>query len=356
MFYKYEIKNNGKEDVLYLYLTLAYEFSRELMSNSDDKEITRRTKNFIKNNDIEYKGNKVYLVIDGIVVKTLDIKQIDSDIEILNDTVHYANDFFYVTIKLEDNSTIEISLKDYLMGVLATNLVPYLEIETLKSLAVLYRTYAFHKMSTDKYISSSDEFALYRPISYYKLAWIDDYNIMVTKIEEAVKSTDCLFMTYNNSYILPFIHFSNHGQTFFNDEYPYLTSVKSLWDIASPYYVEISDYSYDNFSKILKSSISKTTNFNVLELDEKNFVKKLRIGNNIYTGEEFKNLLNLKSLNLAIIINNTHIRIITKGWGNSFGLSIFGANELAKDGCDFTNILKYYFPKVQLNKYIKELS
>ena len=61
-------------------------------------------------------------------------------------------------------------------------------------------------------------------------------------------------------------------------------------------------------------------------------------------------------MNINIIINKDYIRIITKAYGNGFGLSLFGASELAKNGCDFANILRYYFPSVRINKYIKELS
>ena len=51
MFYKYEIKNNGTEDVLYLYLSINYEFSRELVLNSKDDDLARRARNFIRNNN-----------------------------------------------------------------------------------------------------------------------------------------------------------------------------------------------------------------------------------------------------------------------------------------------------------------
>ena len=90
MFYKYEIRNNGIEDVLYLYLTMNYEFSKEIGANSSDKEITRRTKNFVKNNNIQYNGNKVYLVIDGIVVKSLDIGSKDVEIETLKEELYHG--------------------------------------------------------------------------------------------------------------------------------------------------------------------------------------------------------------------------------------------------------------------------
>lgn len=356
MFYKYEVRNNGKEEILYLYLTMAYEFSKELLSGTDSNEITRRTKNFIKNNGISYSGSKVYLVIDGIVVKTLDIKNEQTDVELLKESLYYANEYYLVTIKLDDESLIEISLKDYLLGVLATNMIPGLEVETIKALAILYRTYAFYKMSSDKYISASDSYAIYKPISYYKLAWIEKYDEITNKLEEAIKDTDCLFLTYKNSYILPFIHFSNVGQTFAKEEYPYLSSVRSLWDLISPHYIEYKDYPYEILSKIIKTDVSVDSEFSILEVDDKHFVKKLKIASSIFSGEEFRKLLNLKSLNISIIVNMNYLRIITRGWGNCLGLSIFGSNELAKNGCDYANILKYYFPLVKLNKYIKELS
>lgn len=355
MFYKYEIKNNGVEDILYLYLTMSYEFSRELSFESD-KEITRRTKNFIKNNGIDYKGDKVYLVIDGVVVKSLDIKDTEENIEVLKENLYYSNEYYFVSVQLDDHSMIEISLKDYLMGVLATNMIPTLELETLKALCVLYRTYAYYSMSNYQYIQATNEFVLYKPISYYKLTWIDHYDEIVSRIIKAIDETDCLFMTYQHSYILPFIHFSNTGKTLSLQQYPYLTSVKSLWDLASPYYVETNEFTFSYMSKLLKNDISSNTEFKILEIDSNHFVKKIKIGNAIFTGEEFMRLFHLKSTNISIIINNDHVKIITKGWGNGLGLSIFGSNELAKNGCSFLNILKYYFPKTQINRYIKELS
>ena len=146
MFYKYEIKDNGVEDILYLYLSLTYEFSRELALESSDYELSRRTRNFIKNNNINYNGNKVYLVIDGIVVKTLDIAKESNPIEILKESLYYSNEHFLVNIKLQDDSIIELPLKEYLLGVLANNTMIGLDIEVIKAVCILYRTYAFLMM------------------------------------------------------------------------------------------------------------------------------------------------------------------------------------------------------------------
>ena len=62
--------------------------------------------------------------------------------------------------------------------------------------------------------------------------------------------------------------------------------------------------------------------------------------------------MNLKSTDINIIVNPTYIRFITKGWGNNLGLSQFGANEIAKVGCSYIDIIKYYFPKCSIKKYI----
>ena len=42
---------------------------------------------------------------------------------------------------------------------------------------------------------------------------------------------------------------------------------------------------------------------------------------------------------------------ITKGKGNCLGLSQFGSNELALNGCSYIQILKYYFPTCEVRKY-----
>ena len=355
MFYRYEIKNNGEEDILYLYLTMAYEFSRELLLNSNNYELSRRTRNFIKNNNINYNGNKVYLVIDGIVVKTVDIAAKNTPVEILKESLFYSNEYFLVTIKMNDNSKIELPLKEYLLGVLATSFIDDMDIEVLKAICVLFRTYAFMKMHFDKEVDAYNNFVVYKPISYYKLVWSEKFDQILEKLKEAISDTDCLFLTYEDKYILPFIHFSNTGKTFYHKEYPYLSSVKSLWDLASPFYIETKDFDYRLISDKLGLNIDSSTTFKVLDIDSRDYVKRLSVGDKIFTGEEFRKILNLKSMNINIIINQDYVRIITKGYGNGLGLSIYGATELSKNGCNFANILNYYFPKVRINKYIKEL-
>ena len=160
-------------------------------------------------------------------------------------------------------------------------------------------------------------------------------------------------MSYNNQFILPFMHYLNSGKTVTNIKYPYLTSVISLWDLLSPDFITFKTYNYNNFSKLLNIKCSNTSSFIFIN---QNNTRKLKIDNRIFSLEEIKKYLNLNSCDFSLIINSDNIKIISKGIGNGLGLSLFGANEIAINGGKYQNILKYYFPKVKLLKYIKKLS
>ena len=355
MFYRYEIKNNGVEDILYLYLTMNYEFSKELTNNSSDLELTRRTNNFIKNNGIDFHGNKVYLVIDDIIVKTFQINK-DQKIDTFLNKKSYDDLEFLVTVQLDDSSLVESCLKEFLLGSLATTMVPGLSTEVLKAMAILYRTYAFKQMNEYQVIKATNEFFCYKPIEYYKIAFAPDYDKIVNMLENVINSTNCMFVSYQNNYILPFTHISNMGITFEDKRYPYLSSIPSIWDMTSPFYVDTVDFSYEYISKIFHFVITKDTKFQILETSPSGKILKLKIGKHIIDGKKIVQLLHLKSQFFSIIINVNSLSIITHGWGNGLGLSLYGASYLANNGCNFANILYYYFPKIKICEYIKELS
>lgn len=337
MFYGYDIRNNGQEDVLYLYMTMQYEFSNEF--TLEDNAVELKTQNFIKTNDINFKGNKVCVVMDGKVVKCLTFNNLKTQKE------NYLADSLMVNICLDDNSLCEVSLREYLLGVLMSKYMDSLHVETIKAMTILYQTFAFKMMEENNCILSNNRFAIFKPYDYYK-ADMKNYDIVIEKLNEAIDEVDGMYLGYGNLYVLPFMHYSNSGKTLANKYYPYLSSVKSLWDLASPYYIDIKDYTYKELNKKLNISLN---NLSEVEIKNDNY-KKLKLGNNVFSMEEIKNILNLKSTDIYIIVNKDFLRIISKGWGNSYGLSIFGSDEIAKNGCKYYNILKYYFPKTKLYK------
>ena len=352
MLYRYEIKKLGEEEVLYLYLNIKSEFSKELTEESSSSEITRRTKNFIVNNNIPFKGNIVYLVVDGIVVRSIDIKDTILPVRL---SPSYSNNNYLVNVKLDNGAIIEITLKEYLMGIIGSIYHEKMMLEVLKCIAILYRTYAYKCMSEDKLIDNDDIFYTYHNINDNKLIWSDQFENNVSRIEEAIIDTDCIFLSYQNKYIYPFIHVCNNGTTYPNKSYAYLSSVPSLWDLASNSSKEILDYGYEKISELLGINVNADSKIRIAKLGKDNSILNLYIDDTMFAGEELKLKLSLKSLNFRIIQYRHFIRFISFGFGHSYGLSLYGGNELALDGVDYFNILKYYFPKVKIQKYIKEL-
>lgn len=348
MFYRYEIKNNGKEEILYLYLTMNYEFSNEFGYNSDSN-LNRITLDFINTNNIDFDGNIINYVVDNIIVKKVNLLK---DVNKVVNNPLYSCDNYTVNVKLNDNSLCEISLHDYLLSMLFEKYNVNYNVEVLKCICILYNTYAYRCMSTDKYILADNYFSFYKPLKYYKDKY-PTYNELIKFFDSIIKSVDCIFMSYNNQFILPFIHYSNSGKTITNIKYPYLSSVSSLWDILSPSYIQTQEFSFEEFNKLLNINCDNKSSFSFINQDNS---RKFKINSNIFSLEEIRNLLNLNSSDFDFIIYKNGIKVITKGIGNGFGLSLFGANEIAKNGSNYNNILKYYFPKVKLLRYIKKLS
>ena len=340
MFYKYDIKNVNGEDCLYLYLSLKYEFSDEFINNYNLNELS---KNYISINKIPFKGKKVYYVVNGIVVKSIDLK--DNRYIICN---NYAPDYFLINLKFDDGSLCEITLRDYLLGILFNYYNNSIGDEVLKSICVLYNTYSYKMMKDNKFILANNSFNRYINYNEYDLSY-KDYDFIIKRLNNIINSVSCIYISYNNSYILPFIHFCNIGKTLTNNKYPYLSSVNSIWDLSSSKYINISDFSYKNISNILKINIDCNT---IIKVNNSNII----FGDKTCSITELKSLLNLSSNHINIIINKKYIRFITIGVGNSLGLSIYGAISIESNGGSYNDILSYYFPKTKLFKHIKELS
>lgn len=346
MFYKYEIIKQNKEDVLYLYLTMKYEFSKDLIGEND-VELGRRTNHFIQTNNIPFKGNKVFLIIDDMIVKSIDLSK---TVDYYNENNKYSSDSFMVNIELDDNSLCEVTLKEYLISILFYKYIENIHDEVLKAICILYNTYTYKMMKEEGKILATNSFAIFKPISYYK-SMFSNYEMIVNRFKNIIQQVDSMFVGYKDDYILPFIHYSNAGKTLANNNYPYLSSVKSLWDLTSPYYIDINDFTYEELSKKLKIEINNETN---IAIYNNNSIKKIVFNDRIFSLEEFKKLLQLKSTNIYIILYQNFIRILTSGWGNDYGLSIYGANNIANNGGNYYQILKYYFPKIKLFLYTKK--
>ncbi len=349
MFYKYEIRKKGDKRVLYIYMSSLYEEANEF-KKQENTSIEEKVKNFIKRNNIDYNEGEVCIVSNGIIIKSININNKQVNILELIGMDNYNNKNFIV--KVEKNNILNImSLEDFLTSMLLTNISLDISDEVLKCLTILYRSYAYKKMGEKGYIKEDDLFINYKPLSYYKVLFFNNYNDIKQKLKIIIDQTDCMFMTYNNIFIEPFIHLVNNGHTAEDDNYNYLTKVSSLWDLLSPLYFNKKIYKIEDVMNLLNVSKQDIYNIKITKLNDNGCIKMIKVGNKEYKGEQFIKMLNLYSTDMTIIINNSYIYFINRGIGNNLGLSIEGSKYLASIGCNYLQILNYYFPKCQIKKY-----
>lgn len=349
MFYKYEFRKIGDKRVLYIYMSSTLEEANEFKKQ---KEVTieEKIKNFIKNNNIDYNDGPIYIVSNGIIIKSINLTKKRVNIEELIGLENYTNKNFIV--KVEKNNIINImSLEDFLISVLLTNISNEINDEILKSLTILYRTYAYKKMNEKGYIEENDTFINYKNLSYYKILFFNNYEETIHRLKKIIDSTDCMFITYNNLFIDPYIHLVNNGYTSKKNDILYLEKVASLWDLLSPLYMKKTIYKIEDFINLFNITKEDAFNIKITKLSENGYLESIKIGNKIYSGKDFIEKLNLSSLDITIIVDKNNIYFINRGIGNNLGLSIEGSKYLSSIGCNYLQILNYYFPKCSIKKY-----
>ena len=61
-------------------------------------------------------------------------------------------------------------------------------------------------------------------------------------------------------------------------------------------------------------------------------------------------LLGLRSSDFTVSESGSNIVFTTKGWGHGVGMSQYGANEMAKAGYNYSQILKHYYTGITIVK------
>ncbi len=248
-----------------------------------------------------------------------------------------------------DTKELEIDIEDYVIGVVAGEMPALFEMEALKAQAIASRTYLVnHLLSNDSITGTTDDQVYLTPEEMHK-KWRNDYEIYYEKIKEAVISTKNLIMYYENEPIKAYYFSTSNGYTesslnVFNEQKDYLSIVKSPFDENNSYTITMSKQDFSNKLNIKDDKINIS---NIIK-DKSNRVSKITINNKEYTGIEIRKLLSLRSTDFTINIDNDEIVITTKGYGHGVGMSQYGANNMAKEGYSYEEILKYYYQNIEI--------
>lgn len=252
-------------------------------------------------------------------------------------------------VLIYNENSLTLPLEDYVVGVVAAEMPASFELEALKAQAIAARTYVLQYLETNDKIGSTTASQVYIDKNAMQAKWQTNFNKYFSKITQAVHSTEGLVIKYNNKLIKSYYYAMSNGytensQNVFNESIDYLVSVESKWDANNEKEILFSKEEFCTKLALTCENISITN----IKRNESNRVTTLNINGQEFTGIAIRKLLNLRSTDFYISVNENNILIKTKGYGHGVGLSQYGANNMAKLGYHYDEILKYYYQNTEI--------
>lgn len=212
------------------------------------------------------------------------------------------------------------------------------EPETVKAQAVIARSELYRRKKEESLFS-----ILQDQETTTKLQWLENAE-KLQLYGEAAEETKNQVLTWEGKLKLVPYHKVSNGQTrdgaeaFHSSEYAYLQSVDSSQDREAPDYI---NSTYVSLSQLPRKLILK-------ERDSAGYVTVLDIDGQYLDGENFRLGLHLASADFSVQKVGKAVRFLCKGKGHGLGFSQYGANEMAKAGSSWKEILVVYFPKMEI--------
>lgn len=290
------------------------------------------------------------LLLPITIISFLFKKETNFIMEENNNENKHSVDKISVTVNLDKNNET-LDLEEYVLGVVAGEMPALFETEALKAQAVASRTYAINHLQNNSSISGTISDQVYLTNEEMHNKWEEDYDRYYNKIKSAVDSTKGQIMYYNNEPIKAYYYSMSNGYTesslnVFNEHNDYLTIIESPFDEDNSYEQV---FQKEVFCQKLDITCDRITQTNIKK-DNSNRVETITINNKTFSGIEIRQKLSLRSTDFTITEDSDIIKITTKGYGHGVGMSQYGANNMAKQGYNYEEILKYYYQNIEIDE------
>lgn len=262
----------------------------------------------------------------------------------------------------------KLPLEQYVVGVVAGEMPADFEKEALKAQALAARTYMVNQLMSDDPsvpkgadVTDTVSHQVYKNQKELATLWGSDYDWKIKKISEAVLETKGKVLTYDGKPIFAAFFSTSNGYTenseaYWTDDIPYLRSVESPWDKASPKFEDQKIIPINEFKQKLGVTLPKDGSVGTItSRTEGKRVAKVEINGKEFTGREIRDKLGLRSSDFTWYLKDNHIVIATKGFGHGVGMSQYGANGMAKEGKNYKDIVTYYYKDVKITESSKLL-
>lgn len=286
-----------------------------------------------------------------------------ADIQLLPPGENDVNTFLRVK---RGEEVVRMSMSDYLACVLRGEMPASYEQQALCAQAVAARTYTRYKIVTGGNHDDADICdnpaccQAFLDEESARKNWGKDADYYETKIENAVAMTDGQTMLYNGTPILAVFHASSSGMTrasgdVWQNDLPYLQPVVSPEPTKSPNYYSRQEYSVDAFRDVILEAYpeadlsDKPSRWCAKPITDKSgSVNTISVGGVSISGENMRRLFKLRSSCFDLEYKKDTMIFYVTGYGHGVGMSQNGANEMAKEGKTWKDILTHYYTGVTI--------
>ncbi len=249
-----------------------------------------------------------------------------------------------------------VEVNKFIIMVLAKMYEDGKEAEYWKALAVMLRTDIFRTMGDNLSIKSSELGMEFMTKSDMKREWGSSFDARYNLLADCVASVNPYVIKFKDNLIEAEFTGISSGKTLdgaklLGENYGYLKSVECPKDLESANFVSVNTFSYADFIKKIKKEYSEAglsedtlmQDIQMVSKTEEGYVLKMQVGNVILSGEKFAGIMGLQSNCMQMEDVDGKIRITTKGKGSGFGVSLYSAALMAKEGKSFEDILKNFY-------------
>ena len=276
--------------------------------------------------------------------------------------VHHDRD---VTLTIQDGGTTEqMTLERYLTGVVRGEMPAAFEMEALRAQAAAERSYVYYQLAAGRKDAHPDaDFctdhtccSAYLSETAAREKWGGDFAPWNTRVEQAVSDTDGQVVLYNGRPILAVFHSSSAGRTaaagdVWSGDLPYLVSVDSPEgeETVPNYYSTVTFTAAEAKEKLLAAypelKLSGTPDrwFGAAAENGSGRVETVSVGGTDIEGTELRRIFGLRSACFTVAADSESVTFRVTGYGHGVGMSQYGANQLAREGKTWQEILEWYY-------------
>lgn len=274
-------------------------------------------------------------------------------------------------VKTSGGETKELTLEEYVLGVMLTEMPANYEKQALLAQAVVIRSYTEYLLENRQAGNPSNhpDFALCSDaaccrnyITYEELVTLAGETNAAARyaaMSAAVNETAGEVLTYNGKTAMTLYHVSScaHTESYqnvFGVAVPYLVGTDNVDEASFIYYKKNKHFTFAELQTLLASGGYSYTytegEQTIVDKNENLRCTSILLGNTEIKATDFVKLTGLNSFCIEIVKDTTGYTFSSFGYGSGLGMSQYGANILASQGKTYQDILKFYFKDTTLEK------